>query len=125
MIGQNPMETTLNGKTFRVSLSPAAEATLKRLEQPLLVEMELYFSCLIRKQVRFHSDTPPTDNDTRVGDRLILRFRPVMTATCSTSISDEPPPLTDFPIANNGFSPRWLKLDYKQGEWQGEYGWNV
>lgn len=122
---QNAMDTTLNGKTFEVRLTPSAERALQALPRPLLVEMELYFSCLIRKQLRIHTDQAPKDGDTRVGDKLCLRFRPVMSEACHGSIHDGPPPLTDFPIANDGFSPRWLELDYKSGEWQGEYGWNT
>jgi len=37
-------------------------------------------------------------------------------------ISDEPP-LTDFPIQKtNAFIPHWLKIDFKNNEWKGEFG---
>ena len=117
------METTFHGKPFRVSLSPSAERALRALGQPLLVEMELYFSCLIRKQLRIHTDRTPARDDTPVAEKLFLRFRPVMSEACHASIHDGPPPLTDFPVANDGFSPRWLRLDYRSGEWRGEFGW--
>jgi hypothetical protein len=42
------------GKKVLVEWSAAADKAMGSLASPLLVEMELYFSCLIRKMVRFN-----------------------------------------------------------------------
>ncbi len=84
--------------------------------------MELYFSCLIRYKVRFHERAD--DGAVVVNDKLWLRFRPVMTAQCGNDYDGDEPPLTDFPIVKPGaFTPHWLTIDYRRGQWQGEFGY--
>lgn len=115
-------EVEINGRPVEVRLSRAAEQALARRQQPLLAEMELYFSCLIRCKVRFYERTD-SDNVT-VNDKLQLRFRPVMTARCGNDYEGDEPPLTDFPIARPAaFTPHWLAIDYRHGQWQGEFGY--
>jgi hypothetical protein len=87
--------------------------------------MELYFSCLIRKQVRIRQ-TLDTLYKVKVSDKLEIGFRPVMTRACGVTETDETgkPPLTDFPIAKpECYIPHWLTLDYRKGEWQSEFGY--
>jgi len=118
------MKTTiqLNGKSLEVRLTKAAERALSRRQQPLLAEMELYFSCLIRLKVRFYEQS--SGDDTEVNDKLQLRFRPVMTASCDNNYEGDEPPLTDFPIQKPAaFTPHWLQIDYRRGQWQGEFGY--
>ena len=47
------MQTTIEilGKQVLVEWSSSADKKLQELAEPLIVEMELYFSCLIRKAV--------------------------------------------------------------------------
>ncbi|MGD2055101.1 MAG: hypothetical protein PVG45_13455 [Gammaproteobacteria bacterium] len=86
------------------------------------MELELYFSCMIRKQVRFHRDGAGDYND--VSDKLRLRLRTVMTQRCSIHDHDGAPPVTDFPIERaDRFIPRWLNIDYRNDSWQGEFGY--
>ncbi len=111
------------GRDLTLELSPAAERALQGLTQPITAEMELYFSCLIRKKVRFHSDR--NENDVAADEHLNLRFRPVMTRHCEMDGVDGEPPLTDFPIANvKPYVPHWLKVDFQDGQWRGEFGYN-
>ncbi len=110
------------GRPVRLYLSPAACDALDARESPLYVEMELYFSCLIRFKVRFH-ETPLHGEGVPWGDKLRISFRPVMTRACGTDYEGEEPPLTDFPISRpEAFVPRWLRIDYRQGNWVGEFG---
>lgn len=113
---------TLQNKTISVSLSNAAEQALEQRSTPLQAEMELYFSCLIRKVVRFY-ETPSSDS-VAVNENLALRFRPVMTKHCGLDYEGDEPPLTDFPIANaERYVPNWLSIDYHNGKWHGEFGY--
>jgi len=116
---------TMLDKTINVVLSPAAVRQLETQAQTLFVEMELYFSCLIRKQVRFREQLT-SDFVVSVSDKLELGFRPVMTKTCSVhDHEDAPPPLSDFPIQKpQSYIPHWLKLDFNKGKWSGEFGYN-
>jgi len=109
-------------RAVEVSLTSAAEKALAQRTTPLLAEMELYFSCLIRKAVRFHETD--SDDSVAINDKLNLRFRPVMTKHCGTDYEGDEPPLTDFPINQaERYVPHWLKIDYKGGQWHGEFGY--
>lgn len=113
----------LIGKPVRIGMSEAARRELASRDTPLLAEMELFFSCLIRKRVRFGSDI--TDTDAAAGPNLYVRFHPVMTAACGKDYAGDEPPLTDFPITRvAAFVPRWLYLDYRKHAWHGEFGYD-
>lgn len=115
-------EIDFHNRKIVLSLSNAAEKALAKRSSPLLAEMELYFSCLIRKAVRFHDVN--TAEGTLVDNKLALRFHPVMTQHCGLDYEGDEPPLTDFPITNaERYIPHWLKLDYRHGEWRGEFGY--
>jgi hypothetical protein len=113
-----------HGKSVQIELTGAAQSQLSQLKEPLCVEMELYFSCLIRKKVRFNSDNAKA-NAVTAADHLSVSFHPVMTRTCQKDYDGDAPPLTEFPIANPApYVPRWLKIDFKAGQWCGEFGYD-
>ncbi len=118
--------TEISGKQIIISLSNTARNALSQRDTPLTVEMELYFSCLIRKRVRFYDTAQAGDKalTAQLPPHLQLQFRPVMTRTCGRDYEGDEPPLTDFPIANpTPYVPHWLHIDYRHGEWQGEFGY--
>jgi hypothetical protein len=107
---------------LKITLSRRAEQALAARQAPLRLELELFFSCLIRKQVQavetHHRDARPL---ACADHRLDLAFRPVMTHTCSF---DAPHSVEAFPLARpDAFRPRWLRLDYKNSQWLGEFGY--
>ena len=117
------MDIQLNGKPLKITLSRAAQQALAARTSPLLAEMELYFSCLIRKQVRFHEQGENADA-VAVNEQLRVRFHPVMSQGCSVDEHADGPPLADFPIVHGErFSPQWLALDYRHGRWHGDFGY--
>ncbi len=110
----------LLGRTVRVELTPAAQSALRQRHTPLHAEMELYFSCLIRKRVRF--DVPVRGEVAMLGQELSVSFRPVMTRGCAVS-EYTPEHLEDLPITDPArFVPHWLRIDYRNAAWQGEFG---
>ncbi len=111
----------IQGKKVMITLSKSAEKALSSRSKTLVAEMELYFSCLIRKQVRFKENL---EGDLiNVTEQLAVRFRPVMTKSCGIDYEGDEPPLTDFPIQKpEAFVPHWLKIDFKNNEWMGEFG---
>lgn len=110
-------------KEVDIRLSQTAQAALQQRHACLYVEMELYFSCMIRKQLRFY-EHPSSSDFQQVTKYLHVAFRPVMTQRCSIHDSDGPPPLTPFPIARaEKFLPHWLFIDFHKGQWQGEFGY--
>jgi hypothetical protein len=109
------------GKPVQVEWSLAADKAMQGMEVPLLVEMELYFSCLIRKSVRFGHDAQ-AGNFIQAGPQLKVGFRSVMTRSCRVSDVEGEPPLEDFPVVRpEAFVPKRLRIDYSQGRWTGEF----
>lgn len=115
------MTVEILGKQVLVEWSPSADKKLQELTEPLSVEMELYFSCLIRKAVRFGADAQATNFST-AAPHLRIGFRPVMTKACNVRDFDVEPPLEDFPIVRpDAFVPKRLTIDYKGGKWSGDF----
>lgn len=109
-------------KDIKVSITDKAERELNKRNAPLYAEMELYFSCLIRMKVRFYEQEMQSEHFV-VSDKLMISFRPVMTARCDTHYEGNEPPLTDFPIQKaDAFIPKWLDIDFKNGNWTGAFG---
>ena len=124
----NAQTVEILGKSIQFEISKNASKQLSDRKKPLYVEMELYFSCLLRKEIRIREterEQPLEDFSIQVSDVLHISFRPVMTKSCSvSSCNGDSPPLTDFPISRpQAYVPKWLKLDYKKGEWCGDFGY--
>lgn len=117
------LRIALQGKQVAVAVSRRAERELANLTAPLVAEMELYFSCLIRKAVRF-GPLSTESNATPVSDRLYVRFRPVGSRSCGVKLSEGKPPLDDFPVVNpTAYTPDWLEIDFRRGQWIGHFGY--
>lgn len=114
----------INGKSLSLNVSRVASDRLERLDSPLLLELELYFSCLVRKRV-YVRESDDVDDMVAVSDNLWLRFRPVVTERCAMrEVDSANPPVTDMPMKNPGrFFPHWLTLDFRRGEWHAEFGY--
>jgi hypothetical protein len=118
---------------LEVRLTPRAKEALGALRAPLDIELELYFSCLIRKRVNIRvaapvgRDAPPTPSATacgKLGAEVSVSFRPVMTKACSLKDVAGAPDLETFPIVNaRAFTPKWLELDHRHDGWRGAFGW--
>ena len=125
----------ISGHPVQVELTSSAQRRLQQQNAPLIAEMELYFSCLIRKQVRFRdaaavsddtADVPGHSHTVKLNERLQISFRPVMTRVCGKDFEGDEPPLTDFPIAKTRpYVPRWLHIDFRKDQWQGEFGYDL
>jgi hypothetical protein len=119
---QTSRHLRLGQRDLEVRLSRAAQAALAA--GPLVVEMELYFSCLIRKRVLFPPAPHKDATCARLDEGLTVCFRPVMTRQCAVSGVQESPELETFPIQRpEAFLPKWLTLDLRNGNWSGEFGY--
>ncbi|MDH5423594.1 MAG: hypothetical protein OEY29_01200 [Gammaproteobacteria bacterium] len=116
-------EIQIENKPLQIRLSQSAERALQQRESGLFVEMELYFSCLIRKQVLFHEVQRQSDS-VAVNDKLSVSFHPVVTSSCMVSAADAEPAKSDFEIQRREcFIPKWLSIDFSKGNWLGEFGY--
>ncbi len=113
---------------LRVEIGAAAQRALAARSEPLRVEMELFFSCLIRKRLRFDQQPPNgvAPIATSGHPLLVVWFRPVVARHCALpddAVLDELP-LMDFPLERyDAFHPRWLRLDYRGSAFGGDFGW--
>jgi hypothetical protein len=110
-----------------ITISDKARTALDQLVTPLVVEIELYFSCMIRKRVIY----PPSAHEDAIAvdsphPNLRLFFRPVMSKTCSVHDPLNKPgeDLVPFPLEKvDQFMPKWFTLDNSSKGWVGEYGY--
>ncbi len=113
----------INGRPVTVEWTQAAAHELVQRAQPLVVELELYFSCLVKKFVHFH-ETAPQRETVAVSDKLSVFFRPVTSTACSFEVADrlgrQPEIEIDTPNARK-IAPRRVSIDYVRGEWRGEF----
>jgi hypothetical protein len=59
----------------------------------------------------------------RLDEHLTVCFRPVMTRQCAVSGAHDSPELEAFPIRRpEAFLPKWLAVDFRHGNWSGEFG---
>jgi len=115
------MNITLHDKSLEIRLSRAAQKALALRDTPLVAEMELLFSCLLRKRVHFGE---AAELSTPVNDCLAVRFKPIMTRRCSVAEGGASPPSEGFPLENpRPYVPNWLAIDYRRGEWVGNFGY--
>lgn len=114
----------INGRTLRLDISNAADAALAQRSSPLFLELELYFSCLVRKRVLVR-ESRATDS-VRVSRSLEIAFRPVVTQRCAIAEVDQSdPPVQALPMTEPArFFPYWLTLDYARGDWIADFGYS-
>jgi len=119
------MQTTIeiDGKPVQVSTSKEADMILSHRSLALNVEMELYFSCLLCKKVRFLANKSESTPSVPINDKLSVSFRPVTLRECSPEDAEERP-IADFPIVKKKpYIPKWLHIDFRFGHWFGEFGY--
>jgi hypothetical protein len=115
-------QVELNSKQVSVTLSQSAIKRLNITSKPLLIDIELYFSCLIKKVCHIR-ETEDTDNYVRVMDGLYMSFRATMTSKCSIDDFDKDK-TADFPIVDEKpYIPKWVKLDFSNNNWCGDFGY--
>lgn len=113
----------INGRRVTVEWSCAAARELARRTRPLVVELELYFSCLVKKFVHFH-ETAQGRETVAAGDKLALYFRPVTSTACSFEVADrlgrQPEIEIDAPNVRK-VAPKRVTIDFVRGGWKGQF----
>ena len=120
------IHTAIEEKNISVHISERAKRALSDRKNPLHVNMELYFSCFIKKMVKF-SDLP-SQLETQVTDNLFASFRPVQSKSCNIHDlgDDSKPTLIDLPVVKRkAIIPKHLFIDCKKGKWTGDFTWNL
>lgn len=114
---------TINGRDVLVEWTAAAARELARRETPLIVELELYFSCLIKKFVHFREDSRGRVT-VAASDKLHLYFRPVTSTACTWDVAERlgrQPEKDIDSAALRRVAPRHVHIDHVAGKWAGSY----
>lgn len=115
-------QVEINTKQVSVTLSQSAIMRLNKTTAPMLIDIELYFSCLIKKVCHIR-ETEDIDDYVRVMDGLYINFRATMTNKCSIDEFDKDK-TADFPIVDEKpYIPKWVNLDYSNNGWCGDFGY--
>ncbi len=115
----------LNGKKLRVQWTGRAERALCNRREPLVIEMQLYFSCVVKKRVLFHDQT--YFETTGASDNIQLAFRPIQAAACDPEEFARNYPVgrvLNAPAATR-MIPSKISIDFRKGRWQGEFGFEA
>jgi hypothetical protein len=118
---QHQNTVAINQRNVEVRWTDRAEQALQLGQQPLIVELQLYFSCVVKKRVVFHQRA--AFSTTVVSNRLEIAFQPVASAACGPREF-----AASFPAGKNlsqGMAarmvPRIVELDYQRGNWEGQF----
>ncbi len=113
----------INQRNVEVNWTERAERALRDDRQPLIVELQLYFSCVVQKRVSFHQHV---EFDTVVvNDRLEIAFRPIASAVCDPREFALNHP-TGEDLLQGGAArmiPRSVEIDYRQDNWEGHFSY--
>jgi len=100
-----------------------AERLLQLSSKPLIVELQLYFSCVVKKRVLFHHSADFAT--TRVNGRLEIAFRPIASAVC-----DPREFAANFPAGKDlstgpaaRMIPRSVEIDFRASRWEGRFAY--
>ena len=116
----------IHGKSVRIELSTAAERALAARTEPLFVEIQLIFGCMIAKRVWFRDDA--NEHAVAVNPKLRVWFRPARyDKTCSLDDIDDGAVASDYPMVagRKGFVPDVVRIDFRSGKWVGDFTYSV
>ncbi|MES9962379.1 MAG: hypothetical protein ABW116_02460 [Candidatus Sedimenticola sp. 20ELBAFRAG] len=115
----NKSNTVLRNTPVEVRWTDRAGLALSNLTSPLTVEMQVYFTCVVKKRVLFHEQND--QQATPVTGQLQILFNVVESTSC-----DPVEFANNFPVkrvfespAAQKMKPSALEIDYKDGHWSG------
>ena len=121
---QEIRKVRLGSQQLELRLNNRAVMALREETDPLYIEMELYFSCLIGKRLNFlRQERPGSAGPSKLSETVSIGFRAMMTHTCQAGDAGHELQAGSF-LADRGerYLPRWVSLDYRDGVWSGEFG---
>jgi len=111
----------LQGKNLRVEWTDRADRALRTRSEPLIVEMQLYFSCVVKKRVVFHEAGEMEAQV--VNDSMRIMLRAIQAAACNPEEFAKNYPLGRIlksPAATK-MIPGKICIDFRRGDWEGEF----
>ncbi|VAW80003.1 hypothetical protein MNBD_GAMMA12-2712 [hydrothermal vent metagenome] len=115
------MNANIQDRAIDIKITRRAEKALHKRTSPMLIEMQLYLSCMVKKRVIFHEKDE--SKSSKVNDQLSLKFRTVVATACDPVEFAKNYPVKEElnTVATSKLSPSSLKIDYRQDQWIGEF----
>lgn len=112
---------SLDDKEIDVSWTHRADKALELRDSALVVEMQLYFSCVVKKRIIFHEDY--AHNSVIVNEKLRLAFRPVEALSCDPVEFARHYPVKQELTSRSAIQmhPSRLEIDFRHATWQGMF----
>jgi len=112
----------LSDKTLDISWTNRAELQLQQSQSKLTVEMQLYFSCVVKKRVIFFSYNQDFET-TYVNDDMQIAFHTVEASSCDPVEFAKNYPAKRILDSENALKmrPKKLEIDFKNKKWVGEF----
>lgn len=111
----------IRGKKMSIMYSKRAERALNIRTNPLIAELQLYFTCVVQKRVNFHEHS---DLETiKANQKLEIAYRTVQSNACDPVEFAEKHPVKKELNSKGAqtMRPSLFQIDYKKGEWIGEF----
>ena len=109
----------IRGKNMAIMYSKRAEKALEKRTSDLTAELQLYFTCVVKKRVIFHEQTDLDAISTK--SNLKIFYHAVQSSACGpTEFAVKHPVEKQLNSkAAKLMRPSLLKVDYKNGLWEG------
>ncbi|MCW8928758.1 MAG: hypothetical protein OQL19_00795 [Gammaproteobacteria bacterium] len=118
-------QVIINGKPLCVEWTYRADSALRERKQPLNIEMELFFSCRVKKIVNFHNNQEGTISHNvfhKISDDIKVWFHPVISNYCDVGESELQHSKVDVDIKNlRNYYPKKLYIDFRNKQWVGSF----
>ena len=113
---------TLGEKNVEVNWTDRAGEELKHRQKPLTIEIQLYFSCVVKKRVLFH-DQADFEPAVTINDKLKLCYRAIQSDSCDpeTFARDYPGSRKLESKAARNMQPSRVNIDFSKGKWSGDF----
>jgi hypothetical protein len=114
---------TINDHPVLVEWTPAAARALEQRATPVFVELELYFSCLVKMLVHFRDDSRGKPA-VAVNDKMHVYFRPVTSTACTFEEADRLGRQPEKDIDSKALrrmAPKRVFIDHVGGDWKGSF----
>lgn len=112
----------LNQNKINILLTKRANQALSRRVSVMTIEMQLYFSCMVKKRVLFHTGSVSFPFE-QIIPGLNIAFRSVQSDNCDPEefAAHFPQKKSLNNSAINNMTPRVLCIDYIDDSWVGDF----
>ncbi len=111
----------IRNKRVEVKWTRRADKALNSRRSSLTIEMQIYFSCVVKKRVLFHDN--PDLSAVDINDKLRITSRTVQSGSCDAVEFAKNYPVKDE-LTTSGAKkmlPSLLCIDYVNEQWVGEF----